>query len=148
MCYLGRSASAVKVKNTTTTPHGDDRIAGHVLSTRSTLLKYGNPPGLTHFEHKIGSTKMGSEHDGDAASASAGTKRPLEDTNTMSGVDSSNSSTEPADFIALPFYGEHKKAVSACSFAPTAAKGAVPVLPMHRPYAPAPVPTAPSSCGS
>ena len=66
---------------------------------------------------------MGSEHDGDTASASAGTKRPLEDTNiTMSGVDSSNSSTEPADFIALPFYGEHKKAVSACSFAPTHAQ--------------------------
>jgi len=28
----------------------------------------------------------------------------------------------PADFVALPFYGEHKKAVSACSFAPTHAQ--------------------------
>lgn len=64
---------------------------------------------------------MGSEKDGDTATASAGTKRPLEDTNTMNNSDSFHI-TEPADFIALPFYGEHKKAVSACSFAPTHAQ--------------------------
>jgi COMPASS component SWD3 len=50
-----------------------------------------------------------------------GTKRPLEDTKSAGG-NPLFGDREPADFIALPFYGEHKKAVSACSFAPTRAQ--------------------------
>lgn len=55
----------------------------------------------------------------------AGTKRPLPEDNT----EDNTAPPAPADFVALPFYGEHKKAVSACSFAPTHAQS--PFAPGH-----------------
>jgi len=58
-------------------------------------------------------------------SDAAGTKRPLPEDNT----EDNTAPPAPADFVALPFYGEHKKAVSACSFAPTHAQS--PFAPGH-----------------